>query len=557
MGHLHLELLALLLTPLVLFLPVRIRRIPGLRALSHRPWLVVAMVGVAGFTLPAIVCLQRWPVPLIHDEFSYLLAADTFAHGRLANDPHPHWEHFESFHILQQPTYASKYPPAQGLFMALGQVTTGYPLVGKWLAAGVTAAALSWMLFNWLPARAATLTSIFALHPLLVLWGENYWHAISPALGGALVLGALPGLLGKLRIRDSVIMALGAGLLANSRPFEGLALCLPVLGYLIFWIIRSPQAPSWRVVFCRIVAPAAVTLGAVFAWMMVYNQAVTGDPLTLPYKVHFERYCANPLFIFSKPPTPEPYRHWTLENFHTRWVRKYYDEAMRPDRFYRLLWTKPFGLLLEYSGLLAAVALLPLFSVLRRRWMWAPALGLAGVLAAYDLATWSQKHYAAPMLAPVVLLLAQGLRALCAWRGSNGIGKRLCLWILVGFIATNAVKISQRHSTQPWGHRRDAIQRKLAESGRHLIFVRYKRSHDPHNEWVNNGADLNESPVVWAHDMGAAKNIRLLESWPERKVWIIEPDNKDPRPRPYDPRAELAAPPSARDGERTTESQQP
>ncbi len=68
-----------------------------------------------------LLLLPNHPVPSpdIYDEFGHLLVADTLRHLRMANPVHPLHQFFETFFVLQEPTYSSIYPIGQCLALAL------------------------------------------------------------------------------------------------------------------------------------------------------------------------------------------------------------------------------------------------------------------------------------------------------------------------------------------------------------------------------------------------------------------------------------------------------
>ena len=186
------------------------------------------------------------PQPFITSDFSFLLAADTFAAGHLTNPTHPMWMHLETLHISLQPTYMSMYFPAQGMVLAAGKVLAGHAWWGVWASVAIMCAAICWMLQAWLPPGWALLGGFLAVVRLGLFsyWIDSYAGGAVAAIGGALVFGALPRILRGFRARDFFWMALGIVLLANSRPYEGALICVPAVLVLCCYLLANSKRGS-------------------------------------------------------------------------------------------------------------------------------------------------------------------------------------------------------------------------------------------------------------------------------------------------------------------------
>ncbi len=560
------------------------RVLDALRIVARRRIGAVILVGLIAFGGDALVSWRRLPLPVAPDEFSYLLAADTFASGRMTNPTPPQWQQLETPEVLLRPTYQSKYPPGQAVFLALGQRLAGDPLAGVWLSSALACAALCWMLQAWVGETWALYGGLLAAFQLAFFghWAQSYWGGMGAALGGALVYGALRRIAGQesswSRALHGLLLALGLLILANTRPFEGLLAAVP--GGVALLALGFRKRVSWGQLGREVALPAVGVLLLGGFLMLAYNRRVTGSAWRLPYQVYEQQYDAVPSFIFQRlRPWPrlqdaamEAAAVDTLAAW--RWAHGFYRLAFVTSKllglwqfafgaalslpFVMLAWAEPWPATVRISQVIAFLVMQALAAVRFLFWpspspVWIAVLSLVLLLqailllhffpefwervglAALGLAaaglvleTWRfHSHYIAPVIPLALALVVQAIRRGWAWApGRRAPGKILALGLPPLVLAMAAAgSASPRGPLERWAAQRAATQRRLESlPGRQLVIVHYRPRHDFYEEWVQNRADPKQAKVVWAREGTTKENCRLIASYSGRMVWLLDAD---------------------------------
>ncbi len=517
--------------------------------LAQRQGLAVAGVGLSVIVLRvAILPLFPVPLPFVPDDFSFLLACDTFVHGRLSNPTPAMWTHFESIHITMLPTYQSMYFPGQGLLLAASKVIFGNPWIGLLIASALMCAALCWMLQAWLPPSWALLGGAIAVLRLGVFsYWTNTYHAGGSlgALGGALILGGLPRLMRTARMRYAVLMGIGIAILVLTRPYEGILLCLPVGFALVRWMVKGKNRPRPAVLARMTAAPLLFGIAAV-AWMGYYDYRAFGNPLTPPYTVNRNTYAIAPYYIWQHT-RPEPhYRYAEIRSFYEKQKGEmgFYTQLHSLKGFVPHTLEKVAFTFLFYSNFALLVPLIMVTRVFRDRRIRFLIVCTLVLASGMVIEIYLLPHYVAPFTAAFYAIGLQAMRHLRVWKpegkpvGLAMVRLTVTICVLLAGLRLFAQPLGMAPAEWPpsnwnftwigpehYGTARALIETRLSQLPEgQLAIVRYGPDHNPLDEWVYNGADIDGSKVIWARDGDPAGEAELIHYYRDRQVWLVEPD---------------------------------
>jgi hypothetical protein len=425
--------------------------------------------------------------------------------------------------------------------LAVGELL-GHPWIGVLLSVGAMCAAFLWMLQGWVPARWALLGSLIVVVnvALFSYWINSYWGGAVAAVGGALVLGAVPRIMRKEKVRDALVLGVGAGILASSRPLEGFVMCVPVAIVLIAWLARQ-RGNDLRQALRRFVVPTSAVLVLAAAFTLYYNWRVTDDPLLFPHTLNVETYHSVPIFIWGPLRMAKQYSNRQFEVFYNVFERRSVPQdwpEIKDNLLTKL--SESYAFFVGPALALPLLAFWPVFASRRTRFLVIQLLVCIGGAMAV---IWFQPHYLAAALAVMMVIVVQSLRYIRQWHFGGravGIGLSRAVVLSVLLMPLARADVHSASTYNPFASvlsnpTRQQISRQLQVlAGKQLVIVRYSQTkHNVHDEWVYNDADIDQAKIVWAREIPGVSCGPLLVYFKDRQAWIVEPDVYPAKLKPY------------------------
>ena len=518
------ELVLAALLVLLLFARAELEPL-ALRLANRTGWCMLAIAALPVVLRLALLPTAPVPTPSGTDDFSYVLLADTLRHFRMANPPHAMSRFFEADFILQQPGYASIFPLGQGLALAFGWMISGTPWTGVVLSTAALCALCFWALKAWTTPGWALTGALFAVMQFgpLSYWMNTYWGGAVSGIAGCLVFGALPRVREQGRARDAAALGAGLGLQLLSRPFEFAFALIAVMVYLA----SRPPRKVWQY--------AAIAFAPAVLLMAAQNKQVTGSWTTVPYELSRYQYGIPATFTFQA--NPSPHRPLTLEQ---RMDYQAQTAAHDGPGFWERLWARTGFYRFFFPAPVYLV--LPFFLLYWRDWKMIWAAGTMALFAIGDnFYPYFYPHYVAALASLFLVVAIKGLVRLNRWSPFAArlvvvlCGAQFLFWFGIHAMRNENVRIAMSQF-ETWNfvnhgdpEGRILVNQRLENApGQQLVFVRYSAQHGFH-EWIHNDADIDAAHTIWALDLGAEEDHQLMERYPDRSVWLVEPDAKPVR----------------------------
>ena len=509
--------IAVLFLPVLALWPLAATRIAGLvdrvRNMSRgaRGWVALALAagGVTYLYVSARGQGVRF-VPVIKDEYSYLLQARMLSVGKLWMPRHPLADFFETTAVITDRVYASVYTPGTALLHAPG-VRIGLP---HWVTAALLSAVALALLYLVIAALA---DDWYALAAVLLCVGCGMFQAMwryamaqvpAMALGLLTVWFFLRWRARGHRLRWAAAMGAAAGLALIVRPQDAVCYVLPVATAMLLELRRHGNRRS---VFAS-VGTCVVAAAPFLALQVVMNVGVTGRWDETAHDYYHRRDLPRLGYgtsdhnqVTARPASVSPQKQAEFDAERAGLSRL--ELRNRGDLLHISNRRLPALLNGTLPEPLLAVALPVGLLALGRRSRWVLAATVPLFLLVYLPWPFVLPHYPLPFAPGVLLLVLLGMRALerHAGRFETTLAAFFALAVVAAFVASmpqvNPIKrVGETTVVAPTDLDRAVRQH---TPGRAVVLLRYD---------VTNGAKMrpfnldvawpDDAPVVKALDLG-------------------------------------------------------